>query len=82
MDEEGQVSKEEDQIAMGGVRLWRTVMLFRDEFFLLTVGFLILFVQVAATTYIPKLSKAYSESLFVARPATRCRALTALIFLL
>ena len=82
MDEEGQVSKEEDRIAMGGVRLWRTVMLFRDEFFLLTVGFLILFVQAASTTYLPKLSKAYSEALFVARPATRCRALTAFLFLL
>ena len=72
MDEEGQVTKEEDQIAMGGVRLWRTVMLFRDEWFLLAVGFAILFVQVAASTYIPQLTKAYSDALFVACYATFC----------
>jgi len=47
-------------------------MLFRDEWFLLALGFAILFVQVAARTYLPQLTKAYSDALFVACYSTFC----------
>jgi hypothetical protein len=65
MDEEGQVTLEEDRVSMKGVRLWRTVQLFRSEVFTIGVGILIIFVQVAMNLYIPQLTQLYQEALLV-----------------
>jgi hypothetical protein len=65
MDEEGQVTLEEDRVSMKGVRLWRTVQLFRSEMFTIGVGILIIFVQVAMNLYIPQLTQLYQEALLV-----------------
>jgi hypothetical protein len=67
MDDEGQVTLEEDRVSGGGVRVWRTIKLFREEFFLITVGFIITFVQVAASAFIPQLNQSYQEAMFVPR---------------
>jgi hypothetical protein len=63
MDDEGQVTLEEDRVSMKGVRLWRTVQLFRSETFTIGVGILIIFVQVAMSLYIPQLTQLYQEAM-------------------
>ena len=65
MDDEGQVTLEEDRVSGGGVRVWRTIKLFREEFFLISVGFIITFVQVAMSAFIPQLNQSYQEAMFV-----------------
>ena len=66
MDEEGQVTLEEDRVSMKGVRLWRTELLFRSEMLTIGVGILIIFIQVAANLYIPQLTQLYQEAMLVA----------------
>ncbi len=61
-DDEGQVQLEEDRQSMTGVRLWRTVKLFQDEKFLISVAFLILILQTALGFYIPQLTRVFSEA--------------------
>lgn len=64
-----QVVLEEDRQVMGDKRIWRSVLLFRDEWPLLLAGFLLVFLQVACSMFIPQFTKAYQnamcESLFL-----------------
>jgi uncharacterized membrane protein len=62
MDDEGQVQNEEDRESMTGVRLMRTLRLFQDEAFLIGIGFLIVLIQVAISTYLPQLTRVFSEA--------------------
>jgi uncharacterized membrane protein len=54
-------------VAVGGVRLWRTMQLFREELPLIVAGFLIVFVQVAMSAFIPQLTQSYQEAMYVLR---------------
>jgi hypothetical protein len=69
MDDDGQIQNEEDREVMGGVRLIRTLRMFKDEWFLITVGFFIIFFQVVASTYLPQLSKTFSDATSVPYPS-------------
>lgn len=62
MDDEGQVQNEEDRESMTGFRLIRTMMLFRDEWVLLSTGIFILFFQMFLSTYLPQLTKTFNEA--------------------
>jgi hypothetical protein len=64
VDQEGQVTLEEDRQSMGSSRLVRTLFLFKDEALILSIGFVIVFIQVAMSTFIPQLSQAYQEAMF------------------
>ena len=67
MDDEGQVQNEEDRPAMGSVRVWRTLKLFKDEAFLIVFGFLLQFIAISASMYGPQLTKIFSEAQYVPR---------------
>ena len=73
-DDEGQVQNEEDRPAMGSVRVWRTLKLFKDEAFLIVFGFLLQFIAISASMYGPQLTKIFSEAQYVARTVTVTRA--------
>jgi cbb3-type cytochrome oxidase subunit 3 len=66
-DDEGQVQNEEDRPAMGSVRVWRTLKLFKDEAFLIVFGFLLQFIAISASMYGPQLTKIFSEAQYVPR---------------
>jgi hypothetical protein len=70
MDDDGQIQHEEDREVMGGVRLIRTLRMFKDEWFLITVGFLIIFFQVLASTYLPQLNKVFNDATSAPPPRT------------
>ena len=59
-----QVVLEEDREVMGDKKIWRSVLLFRDEWPLLSAGFLLLFLQVVCSQFIPQLTKAYSNAMY------------------
>jgi hypothetical protein len=65
IDDEGQIQHEEDREVMGGVRVMRTIRLFRDEALLLCIGIFIQFLSVAMNAYLPQLTKAFNEATFV-----------------
>ncbi len=69
MDDDGQIENEEDREVMGGVRLIRTLRMFKDEWFLISVGFLIIFLQVVASTYLPQLNKTFNDATSVTHPS-------------
>ena len=48
---------------MGDKRIWRSVLLFRDEWPLLLAGFLLVFLQVACSMFIPQFTKAYQNAM-------------------
>jgi hypothetical protein len=58
---------EEDMDTGGGVRIWRTMQLFREEMPLIVVGFIVVFIQVAMSAFIPQLTQSYQEAMFVLR---------------
>ena len=58
-----QVVLEEDRQVMGDKRIWRSVLLFRDEWPLLLAGFLLVFLQVACSMFIPQFTKAYQNAM-------------------
>ncbi len=58
---------------MTGVRVMRTLRLFQDEAFLIGIGFLIVLIQVALSTYLPQLTRVFSEATCVdLRAIFRC----------
>jgi hypothetical protein len=62
MNDDGQIQNEEDRPAQGSVRVWRTIKLFRDEALLISIGFLLQFIAIAASMYSPQLTKVFSEA--------------------
>ncbi len=70
INDEGTATLEEDMVTGGGVRLWRTLLLFREELPLIVIGFIIVFVQVAMSAFIPQLTQSYQEAMFV--PCSHC----------
>ena len=48
---------------MGDKKIWRSVLLFRDEWPLLLSGFLLVFLQVACVQFIPQFTKAYQYAM-------------------
>ena len=79
LTEDGQIQNEEDRPVYGSVRVWRTFRLFKDEALLISIGFVLQFIAIAASMYSPQLTKVFSEAQCVERlhpQSTRTRART------